>query len=51
MDKERESAMSEVNYEENMALAVAIRKMNGTIIYQHLTDGTNHDNQNWRKYL
>lgn len=34
-------------YEENMALAVAIRRMNGTIIYQHLTDGTNHINQNW----
>ena len=28
-------------YAENMALAVAIRRVNGTIIYQHLTDGTN----------
>lgn len=34
-------------YEENMTLAVSIRRLNGTIIYQHLTDGTNHINQNW----
>lgn len=34
-------------YEEKMALAVAIRRLNGTILYQHLTDGTNHINQNW----
>lgn len=34
-------------YAENMQLAVAIRRLNGTIIYQHLTDGTNHINQNW----
>ena len=33
-------------YAENMQLAVAIRRLNGTIIYQHLTDGTNHINQN-----
>ena len=32
---------------ENMQLAVAIRRLNGTSIYQHLTDGTNHINQNW----
>lgn len=34
-------------YEENMQLAVAIRRLNGAIIYQHMTDGTNHINQNW----
>ena len=34
-------------YQDEMALAVAIRRLNGTIIYQHLTDGTNHINQNW----
>ena len=34
-------------YAENIELAVAIRRLNGTIIYQHLTEGTNHINQNW----
>lgn len=34
-------------YEKNIAISVAIRKLNGTIIFQHLTDGTNHVNQNW----
>lgn len=34
-------------YAENRELAVAIRRLNGTIIYQHLTEGTNHINQNW----
>ena len=34
-------------YAENIELAVAIRRLNGTIIYQHLTEGTNHMNQNW----
>ncbi len=34
-------------YDKGIDLSVAIRKLNGTIIFQHLTDGTNHINQNW----
>lgn len=34
-------------YAENITLAVAIRRVNGAILYQHLMDGTNHINQNW----
>ena len=39
--------ITEKIYAENRELAVAIRRLNGTIIYQHLTEGTNHINQNW----
>lgn len=34
-------------YESGIELAIAIRTLNGTILYQHLTEKTNHINQNW----
>jgi len=34
-------------YEQGLALAIAIRRVNGAILYQHMTDGTNLNNQNW----
>ena len=34
-------------YESEIELAIAIRKMNGNIIFQHGTDKTNLNNQNW----
>ena len=34
-------------YERDMELAVAIRKINGAILYQHMTEGTCLNNQNW----
>lgn len=34
-------------YDQKMELAVAIRRVNGAILYQHMTDGTNLNNQNW----
>lgn len=44
--------LTERVYEKGIDLSIAIRKLNGTIIYQHLTEKTNHINQNWmmRKY-
>ena len=39
-------------YEQGIELAIAIRRVNGAILYQHMTSGTNLNNQNWmeRKY-
>lgn len=34
-------------YEKGISLAIAIRKVNGAILYQHMTEGTNRNNQNW----
>ena len=34
-------------YEQGMELAIAIRRVNGAILYQHMTAGTNLNNQNW----
>lgn len=34
-------------YAEKMELAISIRRLNGAIIFQHLTDGTDLINQNW----
>lgn len=34
-------------YEKEMDLAIAIRKLNGNIIFQHATANTNLNNQNW----
>ena len=34
-------------YEQGMELAIAIRRVNGAILYQHMTDGTNLNNQKW----
>lgn len=34
-------------YDENMDLAIAIRKVNGAIVYQHMTNGTALINQKW----
>lgn len=39
--------LTERIYEKGMELAVAIRKANGAILYQHMTEGTNLNNQNW----
>jgi uncharacterized protein (UPF0303 family) len=34
-------------YNEKMDLAICIRKMNGAILFQHMTEGTCLNNQNW----
>lgn len=34
-------------YKEEIALAVSIRRPNGTIIFQHITEGADRINQNW----
>jgi uncharacterized protein (UPF0303 family) len=34
-------------YEKKIDLAVCIRKVNGAILYQHMTEGTSLNNQNW----
>jgi Uncharacterized conserved protein len=36
-------------YEEKQELAIAIRKLNGNILFQHCIEGTNLNNQNWMK--
>jgi len=35
--------------QKGVAMAVAIRKLNGCIVFQHLTDGTTHSNENWMR--
>lgn len=39
--------LTERIYAKGIDLAVAIRKVNGAILYQHMTEGTNLNNQNW----
>ena len=34
-------------YESNESLAVAIRKLNGTMVFYHAVGNTNQNNQNW----
>ena len=34
-------------YEQNIDLAVSIRKLNGAVVFQHLMENTTKDNQNW----
>lgn len=34
-------------YENKQELAIVIRKLNGNILFQHCTEGTNLNNQNW----
>ena len=34
-------------YSQGMDLAICIRKLNGAILFQHMTDGTCLNNQNW----
>ncbi len=34
-------------YESGLNLAIAIRKLNGNILFQHTTENTNLNNQNW----
>lgn len=34
-------------YSKRISLAVCIRRMNGAVVYQHLTQGTDMINQNW----
>lgn len=34
-------------YKKKIDLAIAIRRVNGAILYQHMTSGTNLNNQNW----
>ena len=34
-------------YDQGLELAIAIRRINGAILYQHMTDGTSLNNQNW----
>ena len=34
-------------YKEGIDLAISIRRLNGAIIFQHLTEGTDRINQNW----
>lgn len=36
-------------YDQKQELAIAIRKLNGNILFQHVTKGTNLNNQNWMK--
>lgn len=36
-------------YERKLEMAVAIRKLNGTIIFQYGTEETNQNNQNWMR--
>jgi len=39
--------MTDLVYEKGIDLAISIRKLNGSILYQHLTAGTNLLNENW----
>ena len=34
-------------YEKDMQLAVAVRRINGALLYHHLTEGTSLNNQRW----
>ncbi len=34
-------------YSEEIDLAICIRKLNGSILFQHMTEGTSLNNQNW----
>lgn len=36
-------------YESGIEMAITIRKLNGNITFQHFTDGTNMNNQNWMR--
>lgn len=36
-------------YEKKQELSISIRKLNGNILFQHCTEGTNLNNQNWMK--
>lgn len=36
-------------YESGIDMAITIRKLNGCIIFQHFTEGTNLNNQNWMR--
>lgn len=39
--------LTEAVYSKKMDLAMCIRKMNGAILFQHMTEGTSLNNQNW----
>lgn len=39
--------LTEKVYEKGIELAICIRRMNGCILYQHLTEKTNSNNVNW----
>lgn len=39
--------MADKLYANRMELAISIRKMNGAIIFQHLTESATMNNQNW----
>ena len=39
--------LTEKVYEKGIELAICIRRMNGCILYQHLTEKTNTNNVNW----
>jgi len=39
--------LTEKVYKQEMDLAICIRKMNGAILFQHMTGGTCLNNQNW----
>ena len=41
------SFLTEKVYANHLALAIAIRKVNGNILFQHCTEKTNLNNQNW----
>ncbi len=36
-------------YSQEIDLSICIRKLNGSILFQHMTDGTCLNNQNWMK--
>lgn len=36
-------------YERGIDLAICIRKLSGSILFQHLTEGTNGNNENWMR--
>lgn len=39
--------MAKKAYDSGTDIAICIRKLNGAILFQHLTDGTTLDNQGW----
>ena len=41
------SFMVQKAYNEGIELAIVIRKLNGNIVFQHCTEGTNLCNENW----
>ncbi len=41
------SFLTDKAYQNSLELAIAIRRINGAILYQHMTDSTNLNNQNW----